>query len=279
MVDYDHPANGETPWGDKNTANHELSGVHIDALEGIVFGGTTGQVWTKASDDDGDIVWQDSPESGISPSIVDAKGDLITATAADTPARLAVGADGKILSADSGESTGLAWVDPPEGGVPEMNGVYIRTPGSVASGAGASGDLYFCPLIVWWPVTVDAIIVQTAGATYANVNDVGIYGSNANGTPLLTGGPLRSATVTFSSVTITATFSSIDLDPGLYWGAFRFAGTQTIRAVTNSQVMPIYPSSNYQVLGYYTTGAGSLPSAGSLLEAVNYTPMMILRTT
>ena len=43
-------------------------------------------------------------------SIVDAKGDLIAATGADTPARLAVGTNGYVLSADSTASTGLAYV-------------------------------------------------------------------------------------------------------------------------------------------------------------------------
>lgn len=47
----------------------------------------------------------------IPKSLADAKGDLIAATAADTLARLAVGADGKFLSASSGETTGLAWAD------------------------------------------------------------------------------------------------------------------------------------------------------------------------
>jgi len=42
-------------------------------------------------------------------SIVDAKGDLIAATANDTPARLAVGTNGQILVADSTASTGLKW--------------------------------------------------------------------------------------------------------------------------------------------------------------------------
>jgi hypothetical protein len=42
-------------------------------------------------------------------SIVDAKGDLIAATANDTPARLAVGANGETLVADSSTSTGLRY--------------------------------------------------------------------------------------------------------------------------------------------------------------------------
>ena len=47
--------------------------------------------------------------NAIQNSIVDAKGDLISATAADTPARLAVGANDLILTADSTQSTGLKY--------------------------------------------------------------------------------------------------------------------------------------------------------------------------
>ena len=50
-----------------------------------------------------------SVEGGIQPTIVDAKGDLITATGADTPARIAVGANDTVLTADSTTATGLKW--------------------------------------------------------------------------------------------------------------------------------------------------------------------------
>jgi hypothetical protein len=49
-------------------------------------------------------------------SLVDAKGDLFTATADNTPARLAVGTNGYTLVADSAEATGLKWVAPAGGG-------------------------------------------------------------------------------------------------------------------------------------------------------------------
>jgi hypothetical protein len=50
------------------------------------------------------------PGTGIPESIVDAKGDIVTATAADTPARLAVGTTEHRLVAASGEATGLKYV-------------------------------------------------------------------------------------------------------------------------------------------------------------------------
>ena len=50
-----------------------------------------------------------SVEGGIQPTLLTAKGDLISATAASTVARLAVGSDAQILVADSAEATGLKW--------------------------------------------------------------------------------------------------------------------------------------------------------------------------
>lgn len=51
--------------------------------------------------------------NAISKTIMDAKGDLISATGADTPARLAVGTDGQVLLADSTQTTGLRWAADP----------------------------------------------------------------------------------------------------------------------------------------------------------------------
>jgi hypothetical protein len=48
-------------------------------------------------------------DTAIQPTILNAKGDLIVATAADTPAALTVGANGTVLTAASGEATGLQW--------------------------------------------------------------------------------------------------------------------------------------------------------------------------
>ena len=51
-------------------------------------------------------------DAKIAKSLVTTKGDLVTATANATPARLGVGSDGQVLTADSAESTGLKWSSP-----------------------------------------------------------------------------------------------------------------------------------------------------------------------
>lgn len=55
--------------------------------------------------------------AAIAKSIVDAKGDIIAATAADTVSRLAVGANDTVLTADSTTATGLKWAAASSGGM------------------------------------------------------------------------------------------------------------------------------------------------------------------
>ena len=54
--------------------------------------------------------------AAIQSTIVDAKGDLIAGTGSDAVARLAVGANDTVLTADSAEATGLKWATPASGG-------------------------------------------------------------------------------------------------------------------------------------------------------------------
>jgi hypothetical protein len=85
-------------------------GNAIDTSMGDLLGGTTGQVLSKASNTNMDFTWVTSDDANaIQNTIVDAKGDLIAASASDTPARLAVGADYTIVQALASTSTGLTY--------------------------------------------------------------------------------------------------------------------------------------------------------------------------
>jgi hypothetical protein len=88
-------------------ADFEVFGQAVDTSLADLKGGTTGQVLSKTSGTDMDFTWVTTDDANaIQNSIVDAKGDLIAASANDT---LAVGANGETLVADSSTSTGLRY--------------------------------------------------------------------------------------------------------------------------------------------------------------------------
>jgi hypothetical protein len=91
-------------------ADFEVFGQAVATSMADLLGGTSGQVLAKNSNTDMDFVWVAQDDSNaIQNTIVDAKGDLIAASANDTPARLAVGANDLLLTAASGEATGLKY--------------------------------------------------------------------------------------------------------------------------------------------------------------------------
>jgi hypothetical protein len=90
------------------TADNTVDNLTVGAdgtLLSAASGAATGLAWVT-HDGTGDPHGQ-----YILESLFDAKGDLIAASAADTPAKLTVGADGTFLVADSSTGTGLAWSD------------------------------------------------------------------------------------------------------------------------------------------------------------------------
>jgi hypothetical protein len=159
----------------------ETLGDSIDASLVDLKGGTTGQVLSKASNTDMDFTWVTDAAgditgvtagTGISgggtsgtvtvtnsmATAIDAKGDLIGGTGADAFARLAVGANGTILTADSAEATGMKWAAAAGGGG------YT----SIASGTISSAALNITSI----PGTYKALVLELRDITKASAFDV-----------------------------------------------------------------------------------------------------------
>ena len=136
-------------------ADFAIFGQAVDTSMAELKGGTTGQVLSKTSNTDMDFTWVTTDDTNaIQNAIVDAKGDLITATAADTPARLAVGAtNGMTLQVDSSTATGLKWATPASGGA--------LTLAQIATGSMSGTSVTISSLSAY-----DTIILQMNGVTW-----------------------------------------------------------------------------------------------------------------
>jgi hypothetical protein len=105
-------------------ATGDIEGV--TAGVGISGGGTSGTVTVTNS----------------MATAIDAKGDLIVGTGADTFSRLAVGGtNGHILTVDSGEATGLKWAAAAGGGGKVLQVVEGTLTGSVTSSSSSYADI------------------------------------------------------------------------------------------------------------------------------------------
>ena len=79
----------------------------------------------------------------VQKDIVDAKGDIIAATAADAVSRLAVGSNTYVLTADSTAATGLAWAAPTTG---DITGITTAAASGLAGGTtSGTATLTFSP--------------------------------------------------------------------------------------------------------------------------------------
>ena len=120
-------------------ADFETFGQAVDTSMADLKGGTSGQILSKATNADMDFTWITNDVGDITAvtagtgisgggtsgavtvtnsmaTTITTKGDLVPGTGSNTFARLGVGANGTILTADSAEATGMKWAAAAGGG-------------------------------------------------------------------------------------------------------------------------------------------------------------------
>ena len=86
------------------------------------------KVWNSTSSEWEDVaVAAPDTSSLIAKSLVNAKGDLVTATANDTPAVQTVGANDTVLVADSVQANGIKWASLTASQIPTLDATKVPT--------------------------------------------------------------------------------------------------------------------------------------------------------
>lgn len=180
---------------------------------------------------------QTALDAKIANTLVDAKGDLLTASADNTPARLAAGSSGQVPMVDASASVGLAYGFAPGISIarPYVAGKYYAVPRAVAGTASFGADfIRYVPYVPHARVTMDRLIIYT-NITSGGAARLGIYDSTGMnsypGALILDAGAVATTGATGErSITI-----SQSLQPGrLYWLAVNFNVTTTAAHTSRS---------------------------------------------
>jgi len=250
-------------------------GNAIDTSLVDLKGGTTGQVLSKTSNTDMDFTWVTSDDANaIQNAIVDAKGDIITATAADTPARLAVGANNTILVADSTAATGLKWAAP---SASNANWSLLNAGGTSLTAAQT--------ITVSGISNVDKILIIVAGASSASASSEMYFRLNTDtGSNYVYGAGVTVAYSTYSAIVndresntaatkipwaIMSTNAGSTCSGYLLLSGCNTAGVKAFNGAGGANASTGNTNANYNVGGVYT-GSSTISSVSVFSSTGNF---------
>ena len=196
--------------------------------------GTAALVNTGTGSGDVPTITQ-ADERYIQQSLMDAKGDIISASADNTPVRVPVGVNGSVLTADSGATAGVSWgyqrgihvpLVPSSGAycIASVNGVALTTVN------GAAGRLSLYPFIPCETFSVDRLDIEVTTNVAASNCKLAIYASSGSvpGDLIVGTGDISTAANGVFGQAITST----QLIAGtVYWLAIHYSSNQAVRAI------------------------------------------------
>jgi hypothetical protein len=128
-------------------ADFNVFGQGVDTSMSQLLGGTTGQVLSKTSATNMAFTWTTPTDQ----TPLTTKGDLFTFSTVD--ARIGVGANNTILTADSSEATGLKWATP----AAAASGMTLISRSTFSNVAGTNIDSVFTSTYKTYLVVVESI--------------------------------------------------------------------------------------------------------------------------
>ena len=231
-------------------ADFNTFGQGVDTSLQDLLGGTTGQVLSKTSATNMDFTWVTPTDQ----TPLTTKGDLFTFTTVD--ARLGVGTNGYILSANSATATGLEWIAANPG---DITGV---TAGTGISGGGTSGDVTVTNSMATAMTTKGDLVPATGSGAFARLgvgaNDTVLTADSTAATGMKWATP-ASSTPTFVGASVYSTADqtiNTATDTALTWSdeLFDTDGFHSTSTNTSRMTIPAGKAGKYLVAGTSTWG-------------------------
>ena len=201
---------------------------------------------------------------------IDAKGDLIAGTAADTFDRLAVGTNGQTLVADSTASTGLKWATPSSGA---LTLVKARTAFSGVANTGTTFDSIFTSTYKNYLVVIDNWFATTGTddpqmqLLYSGTTDSdGYYGAAFGAT-------WESAANTIQ------TYQSSNTTAYNFWGSIGTGGGGTNLELWFSGVGNTTETAKWNGTGFNASNADTYATGGKQDTTRTYTGFKLLSSS
>lgn len=210
----------------------------------------------------------------VTKGLVDAKGDLLAGTANDTVARVAVGSNGQVLTADSASAAGVKWATPAAGGGGVLAPAGFRMPLMRGSGTTSlqAGWVNSVMIAIEAQVTFAELVINvTAAAASASAVHLGLFSCTAPG------GGTGTLVHNFGSVDTTTTGAKVltgtwVVPAGAYYLSFLSVGNAatftaggTLDGLARMLVLPGEVEAGRRYLS--NNGATSLPASITSLAA------------